>query len=52
MLAAGVSPATIMEWSQDPNVDYDGVNGSLFDKLEDLNADACLAKAAAIAKAQ
>eukprot|EP01052_Picozoa_sp_SAG31_P013208 SAG31_NODE_790_length_12082_cov_8.754319_5_plen_232_part_00 len=50
MVAAGVSAATIMHWSGDPNVEYQGVNGSIFDKLEDLNADECLKKAADIAK--
>ena len=50
MLAAGVTAQMITAWSADPNVLYQGTNGSIFDKLEDLNSDVCLAKAADIAK--
>jgi len=38
MLAAGVPKATIQEWSQDPQVPFDGRDQSLFDLLEDMDA--------------
>jgi len=41
LIAAGISAETIKKWSVDPQVK----GGSLFDALEDLDADACLAKA-------
>ena len=44
MLAAGVSEATIKEWATDPQVRYGGKRTSLFDLLEDLDADDVLAK--------
>lgn len=38
MLGAGISKATVEEWSQDPQVPFDGRNQSLFDLLEDMDA--------------
>jgi len=49
MIASGIPKATIMEWTKDPQVMYDGKKASLFDLLEDLDYDDCLAKAQAIA---
>mmetsp|Transcript_10848 Transcript_10848/g.36187 ORF Transcript_10848/g.36187 Transcript_10848/m.36187 type:complete len:155 (-) Transcript_10848:144-608(-) len=48
LLAAGLSKKTIMEWTQDPQVNVGAGSASLFDSLEDLSADDCLEKAAAI----
>jgi len=47
LMNAGVSAQTINEWSVDPQavVDKMGQKGSLFDALEDMNADVCLNKA-------
>ena len=51
LLAAGVDAKTIAAWTSDPQVKTpDGSKGSLFDSLEDMDADTCLDKAAAIAK--
>jgi hypothetical protein len=45
LLKAGLSAATIKEWSVDPRVTQaDGSKGSVFDALEDLDAGDCLAK--------
>lgn len=42
---SGISKATIEEWSVDPQVEQPlGGKGSLFDALEDMNVDDCLAK--------
>jgi nucleoside diphosphate kinase len=41
MIQAGISPATLKEWSIDPLVG----GKSLFDQLEDLDVEACVAKA-------
>jgi hypothetical protein len=46
LIAAGVSVATIKEWSVDPQVK----GKSIFDQLEDLDATECVAKAVALAK--
>ena len=46
LIKAGVSAATIRQWSVDPQVK----GKSLFDQLEDLNASDCLTKAAELAK--
>ena len=48
LIAAGVSPETIKAWSVDPAVTHPEGKGSVFDLLEDLDADACLAKCLAI----
>jgi len=45
LLDAGVAQQTIHEWSVDPRVTQtDGSLGSIFDALEDLDVDECLAK--------
>eukprot|EP00462_Mataza_sp_D1_P000996 CAMPEP_0175097666 /NCGR_PEP_ID=MMETSP0086_2-20121207/5409_1 /TAXON_ID=136419 /ORGANISM="Unknown Unknown, Strain D1" /LENGTH=406 /DNA_ID=CAMNT_0016371193 /DNA_START=51 /DNA_END=1271 /DNA_ORIENTATION=+ len=48
MLDAGISEATIKDWSVDPQVTYGGssmpITGSLFDSVEDTDADNCLAR--------
>ena len=59
LLDAGVPEATIKKWSSDPQVKYDEATaaatgkpkGSIFDALEDLDYDECLAKCVAISKA-
>lgn len=44
LLSAGLSKSTIMEWSVDPQVTLpDGNKGSVFDALEDMDAEPCLA---------
>jgi hypothetical protein len=48
LIAAGVSQETIKAWSVDPAVTHPEGKGSVFDLLEDLDADACLAKCLAI----
>lgn len=47
---AGIPEATVHEWTKDPQVviNAEGKKGSLFDALEDLDADASLAKAKAL----
>ena len=49
MLASGIPKDTIMAWTKDPQVAFEGKKASLFDLLEDLDYDECLAKAQAIA---
>lgn len=45
LIDAGVSKDVIVEWSVDPRVELpEGGKGSVFDALEDMNAEACLAK--------
>eukprot|EP00566_Odontella_aurita_P020481 CAMPEP_0113589512 /NCGR_PEP_ID=MMETSP0015_2-20120614/36124_1 /TAXON_ID=2838 /ORGANISM="Odontella" /LENGTH=367 /DNA_ID=CAMNT_0000495529 /DNA_START=24 /DNA_END=1127 /DNA_ORIENTATION=- /assembly_acc=CAM_ASM_000160 len=45
LLDAGLSEATIKEWSVDPRVmQPDGSMGSVFDALEDMDAEECMAK--------
>jgi hypothetical protein len=44
LLKAGVSAKTVKEWSVDPQVG----GKSLFDQVEDLDADQCVAKLAAL----
>ena len=59
LLAAGVPEETIKKWSSDPQVPYDPATakatgkakGSIFDALEDLDYDECLARCVAISKA-
>jgi hypothetical protein len=46
LLAAGVPTETIMAYTQDPQVSFDGEMTSLFDLLEDTDADECCEKAA------
>lgn len=49
MLASGIKKETIMAWTKDPQVDFDGKKASLFDLLEDLDYDDCLGKSQSIA---
>jgi len=49
MLASGISKDTIMAWTKDPQVPDGAKKASLFDLLEDLDYDECLAKAQSIA---
>jgi len=49
MLDSGIPKETIMVWTKDPQVPFDGKKASLFDLLEDLDYDECLAKSQAIA---
>ena len=59
MLDAGISEATIKKWSSDPQVVYDAetakatgkAKGSIFDALEDLDYEECLARCVAISGA-
>ena len=49
LLEAGISEDTIKAWAVDPRVALPGgASGSLFDALEDLDLDECVAKAVAI----
>jgi len=50
LLQAGLTKATIKDWSVDPQVKIDaaGKMGSLFDQLEDLNGSDCWKKALAL----
>eukprot|EP01001_Neometanema_parovale_P007644 NODE_3941_length_1138_cov_206.214778_g3750_i0.p1 GENE.NODE_3941_length_1138_cov_206.214778_g3750_i0~~NODE_3941_length_1138_cov_206.214778_g3750_i0.p1 ORF type:complete len:313 (-),score=124.06 NODE_3941_length_1138_cov_206.214778_g3750_i0:140-1078(-) len=49
LIAAGVNADTLNAWTKDPQVEFEGNKGSLFDNLEDLNCSDCLKKAQAIA---
>ena len=59
LLDAGVPEATIKKWSSDPQVKYDEETakalgkpkGSIFDALEDLDYEACVARCVAVSKA-
>jgi hypothetical protein len=45
LIGSGVSAETIKEWSVDPRItQLDGTQGSIFDALEDMDVDDCLAK--------
>lgn len=48
MLAAGVPAETIKAWADDPQVSLGGQRGSLFDLLEDVDADTVLSMSAKI----
>jgi len=53
MLSEGLPVDTIKAWSVDPQVvKEDGKNGSIFDALEDMDVDPCLAKIVALSKIQ
>jgi len=52
MLDADVPMETIKAWSVDPQVNLGDKKGSIFDSLEDMDADACLAKIASLSKLQ
>ena len=48
LMAAGVPLSAITSWCDDPLVTCNGKRGSLFDHLEDLDADVVLLKAQTI----
>ena len=48
LMAAGVPLSAITSWCDDPLVTCNGKKGSLFDHLEDLDADVVLLKAQTI----
>jgi len=50
LLDAGLSEEMIKAWSVDPQVNLGDKKGSIFDTLEDIDKDECLAKCAEIAK--
>lgn len=51
LLDSGVPKKTIEAWSVDPQVNIPGGDkGSIFDYLEDLDADECLAKMIELSK--
>lgn len=51
LLESGLSRATLKAWSKDPQVKIaDAENGSVFDALEDLNAEECLQKLVTLGK--
>ena len=55
LLGAGLTAEMIKEWCVDAQVvlpGQDGKKGSIFDALEDMDVDACLAKCVEISKAQ
>ena len=45
LMAAGLPARVIAAWCDDPQVTFQGKKGSLFDYLEDLDADAVLLRA-------
>ena len=47
-MAAGIDAKTIESWQEDPQVNCGGERGSLFDFLEDLDADDCISKSTSI----
>lgn len=45
LISAGLSKKTVQEWSRDPRIKLlDGSEGSIFDAIEDLDAEACIEK--------
>ena len=48
-IAAGLTKETLVEWTEDPTVEFEGKPSSLFDLLEDLSSKDCLKKMDAIA---
>lgn len=50
LLDSGIDKETILSWTRDPQVDYEGKTGSLFDIFEDQDAAESLRIAQAIAK--
>lgn len=51
LLESGLSTATLKAWSKDPQVKVaDAEKGSVFDALEDLNAEECRQKLVALGK--
>jgi len=51
MLKAGIPKQTVLDWTYDPQVPFEGGKSSLFDLLEDMDSTECLAKAVKIAGA-
>jgi len=49
LIKAGVKEDMLKTWTKDPQVEYEGKKGSLFDTLEDTNASVCLTKCQKIA---
>jgi len=50
-LSEGIPLSTLKKWSLDPQVPIaDDTKGSIFDALEDMDSDACLAKMVALSK--
>ena len=45
LMAAGLPASVITAWCDDPQVTFQGKKGSLFDYLEDLDADTVLLRA-------
>lgn len=52
MIKAGIPKQTVTDWTLDPQVPFEGTKSSLFDLLEDMDAQPCLNKAAKIANAK
>lgn len=53
LVNGGMTEAMIKEWTVDPQVQIgDGKKGSIFDQLEDMDSDACAAKAIELSKLQ
>ena len=55
LIEAGIPEATLKEWSVDPQVVIpggDGKKGSMFDQVEDMDVEECVAKCVEIYKAQ
>lgn len=52
MLDEDVPMDTIKAWSVDPQVNLGDKKGSIFDALEDMDADDCLAKISSLSKLQ
>jgi nucleoside diphosphate kinase len=48
LMAAGIDAKTVESWQEDPQVNCGGERGSLFDFLEDLDADDCISKSTSI----
>ncbi len=51
LLASGIPKDTVVAWTKDPQVPYEGKKQSLFDLLEDLDYEDCLKRAQDIAGA-
>ena len=49
LLQAGVPMATLTQWLDDPQVEFEGQRTSVFDLLQDLDAPSCVRKAQLIA---
>lgn len=49
LLEAGVPKDTVLAWTKDPQVEFEGQKRGLFDIMEDLNVQDCLKRAQTIA---